>query len=116
MTKDTREKWAERLRQWRESGMTAEMFAEGKDFEASSLRWADSQLRTKKLRRRRSPETAAVAKATTAPRFLPVRAATQSSSGADVIVEVGAARIRVARGTDLMLVGDLVRALQGGAR
>jgi hypothetical protein len=34
----------------------------------------------------------------------------------DVVVEVGGARIRVGRGADLALVGDVVRALQGGVR
>jgi hypothetical protein len=36
--------------------------------------------------------------------------------GPDVVVEIGGARIRVGRGADLALVGDVVRALQGGGR
>jgi hypothetical protein len=34
----------------------------------------------------------------------------------ELVVEVGAARVRVTRGADLGLVGDVVRALQGVAR
>jgi hypothetical protein len=120
MTKQTRERWAERVREWRASGLTAEAFAEGKDFEASSLRWADSQLKgLKASRSSRDPkdaETSVSPKTSRAPRFLPVRMVAQPASASDVFVEVGSARIRVDRGTDLALVGELVRALQGGDR
>lgn len=120
MTKHTREKWAERVREWRESGLTAEAFAEGKDYEASSLRWADSQLKGQKPPgsppRRRSGERSSAAKTGPAPRFLPVRVGRSPAAAPDVVVEVGGARIRVGRGADLALVGDVVRALQGGVR
>jgi hypothetical protein len=36
--------------------------------------------------------------------------------GGEVIVEVGGARIHVTRGTDVALLGAVVRALQEGAR
>jgi hypothetical protein len=106
MTKQTREKWAALVREWRESGLAAEAFAEGKDFEASTLRSAESQ-----LKRERTSTNVAVA-----PRFLPVRVASQPVGGPELVVEVGGARIRVVRGADLALVGDLVRVLQGAAR
>jgi hypothetical protein len=35
---------------------------------------------------------------------------------AEMTVEVGGARIRVTRGVDMGLLGDVVRALQGGSR
>jgi len=38
MTK-TDEKWLERVRQWKESGQTAEAFAVGQPFKASTLKW-----------------------------------------------------------------------------
>jgi hypothetical protein len=44
MTKHTRDKWAERIREWKESGRSAADFTADKDFEPSSLRWAMSQL------------------------------------------------------------------------
>jgi len=120
MTKHTREKWAERVREWRESGLTAEAFAEGKDYEAASLRWADSQLKGQKTpkspRRLRAGERSPATRASPAPRFLPVRVGTSPGQGPDVVVEVGGARIRVGRSADLVLLGDVVRALQGGVR
>lgn len=121
-TKHTREKWAERVRAWRESGLSAEAFAEGKDYAASGLRWAASRLReeaaTKQAsgRGRRMTGRPAAAKASGAPRFLPVRVRRSPAVESDVVVEVGGARIRVGRGADLALVGDVVRALQGGGR
>jgi len=119
MTKDTREKWAERVRAWRESGLPAEIFTEGKDYKASSLRVADSQLKGVKSSsprsRRRTREAMTGVKGSQAPRFLPVRLGT-ARVAADVVVEVGGARIRVVRGSDLELVGALVHALQAGHR
>jgi transposase len=120
MSKNTRQKWAERVREWRDSGLTAEEFTEGKDYGASSLRSAESKLKDqeapKKQRRRRSAEKAPVKTTSTAPRFLAVRTGTSPSVGPDVVVEVGGARIRVSRGADLAFIGDVVRALQGGGR
>lgn len=119
-TKHTREKWADRVREWRESGLTAEAFAEGKDYAASGLRWAASRLREEAKqapgRRHRTGERTAAAKASGAPRFLPVRVRRSPAVESDVVVEVGGARIRVSRGADLAFVGDVVRALQGGGR
>jgi len=121
-TKHTREKWAERVRAWRESGLSAEAFAEGKDYAASGLRWAASRLReeaaTKQAagRGRRMAGRPAAGKASGSPRFLPVRVRRSPAVESDVVVEVGGARIRVGRGADLALVGEVVRALQGGGR
>ena len=39
-----------------------------------------------------------------------------SASGAELVVEIAAARIRVARGFDAELLGEVVRALGGGSR
>lgn len=119
-TKQTREKWAERVREWRESGLGAEAFAEGKGYKASSLRWADSQLKGHETptstRRRRTLEASTATKTSLTPRFLPVRVGTTPVARLDVVVEVGGARIRVGREADLVLVGEVVRALAGGDR
>jgi hypothetical protein len=52
--------------------------------------------------------------------LLPVRIRQPESVAAELIaeliVEVGGARVRVSRGADLALVGDVVRALQGDVR
>jgi len=128
MTEHTRTKWVERMREWRESGLSAEDFTAGKDYAAATLRWAVSQVGTetaarpapepatrKTARRRRAAEKSAPA-VPIAPRFVPVRVRRAEPVGADVVVEVGGARIRVTRGVDVALLGDVVRALQGGER
>lgn len=128
MTKHTREKWAARVREWRASGKSAEDFVADKDYEVSSLRWAASQVGaettrpvtqadapTALVRRRVRPSRASAPKAP-APRFAPVRVRRTPAPAAELVVEVGGARIRVARGADVKLLGEVVRALQGGGR
>ena len=126
MTKETEAKWVERVREWRGSGLSAEEFAGSRGFEASTLRWAASQLRgvatspsqtapsadeVRTVRRR--PRVARLAEA---PRFLPVRTRVARAAVAELLVEVGPARVRVSRGFDVSLLGDVVRALAGGVR
>jgi hypothetical protein len=126
MKKETQEKWAERIREWRAGGRSAEEFAAGRGYTASALRWAASQLQgsirrpkatagagTRASRQRTSEGVATQAPA---PRLLPVRIRQPESVAAELIIEVGGARVRVSRGADLALVGDVVRALQGGVR
>jgi hypothetical protein len=126
MTKQTEARWAERIRQWRESGLSAEEFAEGKDYEASSLQWAASQLRAdktspsttvpssrSKATRHRQQAVARPASSSDGPRFLRVRSSGSEPIVSEMVVEVGSARIRVTRGVDVSLLGDIVRALQG---
>jgi len=118
MTKGTREKWAERIREWRESGLSAEGFTAGKDDAASSLRAAILELEGPK-RRSASPKGPSGEKPAAAewtPRFVPVRTLSTTPGGGEVVVEVGGARIRVSRGADLALVGELVRLFQGVSR
>ena len=125
MTKQTREKWAARIRDWRASGKSAEDFAADKDYEGASLRWAASQVggeSTEPVARkpapagmpRRRPRRSASKPAP--PRFAPVRVRRPPPTIAEMVVEVGGARIRVCRGADMDLLGDVVRALQGGGR
>jgi hypothetical protein len=98
-TKTTEEIWARRLEAWRASGETADVFARGKGYEGSTLRWWSSRLgRAEK------------------PRFVqlvPKAGAAQVDAG--VVVEVGHARIRVKAGFDTRLLAEVVGAL-GGAR
>jgi hypothetical protein len=123
MTNRTREKWAERIREWRKSGLSAEEFTAGKDYAASSLRVRLSQFETQNAQKTRAESGSEaplpsgekpLTGASAAPRFVPVRLSSPSAS--EVVVEVAGARIRVSRAADLALVGDLVRALQGGGR
>ncbi len=94
---------------------------------ASTLCWAASQLR----RATKSPaltapgagEVHARARAerrppssSEAPRFLPVRTRAAETAVAEMVVEIGAVRVRVLRGFDASLLGEVVRALGGSAR
>jgi hypothetical protein len=125
MKEQTRAKWAERIRQWRDSGQSAEEFTAGRDYEASALRWAASQLKDEKERspiplapssRRRRVARSVVPAAAGAQQFMRVRVRQAEPARAEMAVEVGGARIRVTRGVDMGLLGDVVRALQGGSR
>jgi len=89
--------WTKRVEAWRASGETAEVFAQGKGFEGSTLRWWSSRLGR--------PER---------PRFvrlLPKACAGQVDAG--VVVEVGHARVRVKAGFDTKLLAEVVAALGG---
>jgi hypothetical protein len=126
MKKETEAKWLERVREWRESGLSADDFAKSKGYKASTLSWAASLLRQagaalgptmassgqtrsrpRPGRRRASPSEP--------PRFLPLRTRA-GGTAAEMVIEVGGARIRVLRGFDVSLLSEVVRALGGVAR
>lgn len=117
--------WAERVREWRASGLSADLFAEGKGYKPASLRWAESWLSRGAdggRRPRGRPPKSALAKTpvgtampSTTPRFVPLLARSPSTDGG-VVVEVGSACIRVTAGFDLALLREVVRALGEGAR
>ncbi len=94
--------WSERVAAWRASGVSASQFASDQGLVVSTLRyWATRLSNTPK------------------PQFLRLvtkRAAAPTPSVAELVVEVGAARIRVAAGFDAALLSDVVHALKGGAR
>lgn len=124
MRERTRAKWAERIRAWRESGQSAEEFTVGKDYGASGLRWAASQMLAKEetamtasapASRRQRVESGGPG-AVRAPRFMPLRVRGVEPVGAEMIIEVSGARIRVTRGVDVALLGDVVRVLHGVGR
>jgi hypothetical protein len=98
VSKATETKWREQVQAWRTSGESARAFAEKRGLAVSTLRhWG--------YRLGRPP----------APKFLqlvPKVASTHvDSSVPDVVVEVGAARVRVAAGFDATLLADVVAAL-----
>jgi len=128
MTKATEAKWVERVGEWRASGLSAEDFVTGKEYRASTLRWAASLLSgpgsgagaeatasagkpRSKVPSRRRP---LVAEKT--PRFLPVRAVGVGPALGEIVIEIGSARVRVARGFDGSLLGEVVRALGAASR
>jgi hypothetical protein len=99
--------WSERVRAWRASGQTAPEFAQGRGFEASTLRyWASRLGRDGAAAAESPPRRVRLLRVTPAPS----RAATEP-----VVVSVGAARIEVRAGFDRALLREVVDAL-GGTR
>src|SRR5690348_17095174 len=96
----THEAWAERVKLWRESGESGRDFARRHGVSSASLyQWAK--------RVEGKPST----------RFLKlVPRSSASTPSADVVVEVGTARVRVARGFDAELLAEVVKALSGAGR
>lgn len=97
MGRSAKERRAE-VTAWRASGISMARFAMGRGYSRSSLeKWA---------RATRTDDVAIVS-----PTF--VRLEVERAPG-EFVVEVGPARIRVSRGFDVVLLGDIVAAL--GAR
>jgi hypothetical protein len=99
MTK-TQMKWSVLVSEWHSSGQSAEQFAEGKGFKASTLRWWAGQM----SRIDREPTTRAVTLAR-------VVRTPQPSCDAALTIAIGGARIVVARGFDALLLREVVAAL-----
>lgn len=99
-TPATEARWRERVRAWRASGQTAMEFARGRDFAVGTLRYWSCR-----LGREHAPTfVRLVPKASSAP------------VAADLVIEVGGARVRVRPGFDPALLAQVVRALGGGLR
>ncbi len=97
----TEDLWHARVAAWRSSGQTVSAFCADKPFAASTLRWWSSRLR-------RSP----------AQSFLELRPreAVVAVPHAGIVVEIGAARVRVLPGFDPALLASVLAALSGGSR
>ena len=108
---ETEAKWSDRVRDWRASGKTAEEFAGAFDFEASTLRYWASRLKTSS--ENATPLLAKVVRKRT--RSVLPRAESESSASHEVEVVIGAARIVVRRGFDAELLCQVAAAL-GGTR
>jgi len=114
MTK-TDEKWVERVRQWKESGQTAEAFAVGQPFKASTLKWRAAGLRRAAEGGERYGKGRAVNGSIRLARVVSRAPNSAPGQGGGVVVEVSGARISLSRGFDAKLLADVVRAL-GAAR
>ena len=111
MTK-TDAKWLERVRQWKASGQTAEEFAVGQPFKASTLKWRAAELRRAAEGGGRYGKGQAVGGSVRLARVVPVpRARDSASASGGVVVEVSGARISLSRGFDAELLAEVVRAL-----
>ena len=114
----TETKWAERVREWRDSGKGAEEFAAGQPYKASTLRWWGTEVRRRaesRIGRREghgSKRAEAIPMARVVRRTHP-RASADLVRGGGVVVEVSGARITLARGFDAELLSEVVRVLAG---
>ena len=97
--------WAERVRAWRQSGQTAAAFAEGKGFEASTLRFWSSRLRKK-------PAVPRIVQLV--PKAAENEPVTEHSPRPELIIAIGGARIGVRPGFDKELLAEVVSALGAG--
>lgn len=93
----TKAMWAKRVEAWRASGETAEAFAQGKGYKGSALYTWSSRLK-------QSEQPGFL-------RLVPKASAAQADPA--LVVEVGAARIRVKAGFDTRLLAEVVAALGG---
>ena len=109
--KETDEKWLERIRLWKASGQTAEAFAVGQPFKASTLKWRAAELRRGAEGGGRYGEGHAGNGAIRLARVVSRARDSASGQGGGVVVEVSGARISLSRGFDAELLTDVVRAL-----
>lgn len=110
MTK-TDEKWLERIRLWKASGQTAEEFAVGQPFKASTLKWRAAEVRRAAEGGERYGKGHAVKGSIRLARVVSRARATVPTQGGGVVVEMSGARISLSRGFDAELLIDVVRAL-----
>lgn len=98
MTTATEARWAARVEAWGNSGESATMFVQGKEFSASALRYWKSRLR--RLDRGNDVRIARV-----------VRTAPATAVDTPIVVELGPARIGVRRGFDAETLRAVVELL-----
>ena len=117
---ETETKWAERVREWRDSGKGAEEFAAGQPYKASTLRWWGTEVRRRAEARtgrregrgRKRTESIAMARVVRR-RTHPRTSGVDLMGGGGVVVEVSGARVTVARGFDAEVLSAVVRILAG---
>lgn len=110
MTK-TDEKWLERIRLWKESGQTAEAFAVGQPFKASTLKWRAAELRRAAEGGERYGKGQAGNAKIRLARVVTRARDSAPQPGGGLTVEVSGARISLSRGFDAELLTAVVRAL-----
>jgi hypothetical protein len=106
----TAAKWAERVRDWRASGKTADDYASGFDFEPTTLRYWASRLKAEMPAVAKPAPT--LARVVRRRRPAPTRRAPEAPPAEPTMeVVVGQARIVVRRGFDAELLRQIATAL-----
>ncbi len=111
----TDEKWLERIRQWKESGKTADEFAAGKSYKASTLKWRAAGLRRSAEGGGRPDDGRAPSGSIRLARVVSRGRSDAGQGTGGVVIEVSGVRIALARGFDAKLLVEVVRVL-GAAR
>jgi hypothetical protein len=104
----TESKWAERIQEWKSSGQSADDFARGREFKASTLRWWAGRFG------RGAVGQAASSKATAAKGSVRIARVVSSKKADTLTVRVGGALVEVRTGFDHGLLRELVAVLTGG--
>jgi uncharacterized caspase-like protein len=125
---ETESKWAERVKEWKASGQTAKAFAQGRDFKASTLTYWAYRVRRIGGRpvapaTRQEPATGlATTPQVRMVRVRPTRVRRKSrtavgarSTGATMVIAIGAARIEVRSDFDRALLAQVVEAIGGAS-
>ncbi len=103
--------WARRVASWRRSGLSAEEFANGRDYRAKTLAWWSSELRRRERSRRARDETGARARGAGEVRLARVHVV--EPAGGRLVVRVADVDVVVEPGFDGRLLTDVVRVLKG---
>ncbi len=107
---ETETKWTERVKEWKASGKTVAQFAEGREFQGSTLRYWACILRRGAPSERRSASVSAASLS----KIQMAKVVTSSTGKTSTIeVAVGAARVQVRAGFDGTLLRQVVEALGG---
>jgi hypothetical protein len=102
----TESKWTERVQTWKSSGQSADDYAQGQGYAASTLRWWASR-----LGRRVSTEPGE-AKPKAAPRVRMVRlVGAAKGASSSLTIRVGGAHVEVQAGFDRALLREVLYAL-----
>ena len=123
MKSNTEALWRARVTEWRESGRTAQEFAAGKPFKASTLTFRASQLRRGEVelappvqggaaRRRRRADIRRAAPAVKLAEVVRRRVPVEAAPVGELTVDVAGVRLQVRKGFDSALLRDVVRALK----
>jgi hypothetical protein len=107
---DNRARWAERVAEWKASGLTSVEYCEGKQFTAGGLRhWA---YRLRQVEPRRPAALAVrIAKVVPTPAQSPVAPVERPKASESLFVEVGALRVAVRPGFDRATLAAVVEVL-----
>jgi hypothetical protein len=99
--------WAERVRIWKASGISAEQFAQGKDFTGRTLRWWAGEFARRTRSKAKASAPIAMARVVAPGEVI----AEEKASAAPLAIVVGRYQIAVGRGFDASLLRDVLHAL-----